>query len=111
MTDTTTSRRMGNPRFAALQARIDRGQGLLAREWDWWTDTFKQLDPEEYASYRARVKYERVLRDAKEFLTLEDLRAIIAEKEVHAKELPGVSPLGTIVNAIKNFEDKLRDNA
>lgn len=78
--NTTTSRRMGNPRFAALQARVDQGSGLTAREWDWWTDTFKQLDPEDYAAHMARAKYERVLKDAKTILSLEDLRAIIAEK-------------------------------
>lgn len=79
--DKTTGRRMSNSTFAKLQIRIDRGEGLLAREWDKWTEIFKQLDPEDYAAHQAKAKWERVMQEARAVLSLEDLRAIIAEKD------------------------------
>lgn len=79
---TTRQRRLGNPRFAALQARVDAGKGLLAHEWDWWDATFKALDPEDYTAYRGKIRHDRILDDARKNLSADDLRTLLAEKEL-----------------------------
>jgi hypothetical protein len=71
---------MGNPKFAAYQARIDAGGGLTAREWDHWADIFKQLDPDDYAAYQAKVRHDMVMADARKTLSTDDLQALLAER-------------------------------
>lgn len=72
---------MGNPKFAAYQAKIDAGGGLTAREWDHWAEIFKSLDPGDYDAYRAKVRHDMIMNDARKALSKDDLFALLAKMD------------------------------
>lgn len=65
--------------FFELKDRLKAGNGLTAREWDWYRARQKEWEPEILAAEMAAARKRNALADART-LSIEDLQMIIDEK-------------------------------
>lgn len=69
-------------RFHELEAkRQEASSRLTAREWDMWAGLFKTLDPGGYLQYQNNARRAIIIREAREVLTVGDLKTLLKEKE------------------------------
>jgi hypothetical protein len=69
--------------FLELKERVKAGNGLTAREWDWYHARQKEWEPEVLAAQEIEARHSNDMEAAKR-LSAEDLRTILQDKIANA---------------------------
>lgn len=65
--------------FLELKGRVEAGNGLTAREWDWYRARQKEWEPDVLAAQEAAARRSNDL-DAARRLSFDDLKMVMDEK-------------------------------
>lgn len=65
--------------FLELKKRVKAGQGLTAREWDWYRARQKEWEPDVLAAEDAAAGRRLAIKYARK-LSIDDLKTILSEK-------------------------------